>query len=56
MFEIVLGGLAICLVCAIAIVELLARAPRGYEDEDGFHYGRRPRKDAERRTEDDGSV
>lgn len=45
MVEIMLWGLAVCLVCAIVIVELLARAPRGYEDDDGFHYGRRPPRD-----------
>lgn len=31
------------MVCAAIIVHMLASAPEGYQDHDGFHYGKPPK-------------
>lgn len=37
------GVLIVCVLIALFMAYLITRAPRGYQDEDRFHYGEQPR-------------
>lgn len=48
LLAIAVGVLVVCALIALFMSYLITRAPYGYQDEDGFHYGEPPRRQRRR--------